>query len=342
VPAILIEVAMSLRVAVLSLISGLCALPAVALCTGDSLLDRLTPAERARLDTVAAATPFAEGLFWTATRGDTTLTLIGTMHIHDPRHDALRDTVAAAVRGADLVLVEATPQEEAEMQAAMAADPGIMLITEGPTLIDQLDAATWAQISEALLARQIPPFMAAKFQPWFLMLNLSVPPCAMPDLAAGKRGLDHIIMDIAAQAQVPLQPLEPWETLIEVFATGTPAEQIDLLRMGLLPPEIEAEVFVALLDGYFAGRVAEVWELSHIALDYVPGLDPAEAEVMFAETEALLLTGRNKAWIPVIKAAADGRGQVVVAVGAAHLPGDAGVLRLLEAEGWTVSPFAQR
>ena len=54
-----------------------CATTAVATCDGASFFDRLTPAERALLDERVGATPFAEGLLWTAMRGATTLTLVG-------------------------------------------------------------------------------------------------------------------------------------------------------------------------------------------------------------------------------------------------------------------------
>jgi uncharacterized protein YbaP (TraB family) len=47
------------------------------------------------------------------------------------------------------------------------------------------------------------------------------------------------------------------------------------------------------------------------------------------------LTRRNQAWLPVIEAARS----LVVAAGAAHLPGEGGLLRLLKRAGWAVEPL---
>jgi uncharacterized protein YbaP (TraB family) len=51
--------------------------------------------------------------------------------------------------------------------------------------------------------------------------------------------------------------------------------------------------------------------------------------------EASLMTERNRAWIPVIEAAA-AEGPVLAAFGALHLSGNDGVLALLERRGFTL------
>ncbi|EAR51471.1 hypothetical protein OG2516_17161 [Oceanicola granulosus HTCC2516] len=307
---------------------------AVAACGGPSLLDDLTAAESATLAEAVAETPYGTGLLWRATRDGREVTLLGTMHIHDPRHAALLEQVRPLIAAADEVLLEVTPREEAAMQAAIRDEPERIIITEGPTLPELVDAATWEVLSEAAAARQVPPFMAAKFQPWYLSLTLGVPPCAMPDLAAGLRGLDHLVMREAEAQGVPLRALEPWDTLFTLFDAGTMDEQIALLIYAAGPPELQTSTFVGMLDGYFDGRIAEVWELSRIATYRTPGLDRATADALIALTEERLLEQRNRAWLPVIEAA--GPGPVLVAVGAAHLPGESGLLTLLAEAGWRI------
>jgi uncharacterized protein YbaP (TraB family) len=51
-----------------------------------------------------------------------------------------------------------------------------------------------------------------------------------------------------------------------------------------------------------------------------------------------MINRRNRAWVPVISAAAT-KGPLVVAFGALHLSGSEGVLNLLVQDGWAVAPL---
>ncbi|MDP5362384.1 MAG: TraB/GumN family protein [Paracoccaceae bacterium] len=318
----------------LALLTGL---PAAAQCVGDSYLDQLTDGQQAALEQAVQNMPFAEGLLWTATQGARTLTIIGTMHIYDPRLEEIRAKVSEPVTKADIILLEATPEEEAQLQDLLVTDPGRLFIVDGPTLPDLLDEATWTLIADAATQRGIPAFMAAKMQPWYLSLMLAIPSCAMSDMVAGASGLDHMISADATAAGVPLQALEPYTTLFDIFQSDSIAEQVDLLRVNLLAPDLQQKMFVAMLDRYFAEDIGRLWEMSRIALEDVPGLDPAEGAAMFTEMQDALLDQRNRNWIPVITDAAQTHDNIVIAVGAAHLIGDQGILRLLENEGWTIT-----
>lgn len=316
---------------------ALLGLPAAAQCTGDSYLDQLTQAQQAALTDRVTDMPFAEGLVWTATKGDATITVIGTMHIYDPRLEPIRAKVADQVAGAGLVLLEATAKEESQLQDLIVTEPGRIFIVDGPTLPELLDDTTWELIADAATQRSIPAFMAAKMQPWYLSLMLAIPGCAMADVVAGARGLDHMIQDDATAAGVPLQALEPYTTLFDIFQTDTIDEQVDLLRVNLLAPDIQQSMFVAMLDRYFAQDVGRLWEMSRLAMADLPGVDPQEAAAMFNEMQDALLDTRNRNWMPVIAKASAAHDRIVVAVGAAHLIGEAGILQLLENDGWVLN-----
>ncbi len=321
----------------LATVFSLFALPVAAQCVGDNYLDRLTQTQQAELSAAVADLPYAEGLVWTAEKDKTTLTIVGTMHIHDPRLEGTRARVADVVTRADLVLLEATPKEEAALQELIVNDPGRIFIVDGPTLPEMLDAETWGLIADAATDRSIPAFMAAKMQPWYLSLMLSIPGCAMPEMMAGARGLDQMIIDDASAAGVPMQAIEPFTTLFEIFDADPIDEQVDMLRLSLLAPERQQQMFVAMLDRYFAEDVGRLWEMSRLALADVPGLDPAEGARLFAQMQDGLLDGRNRKWMPVIFDAAAANDDVVIAVGAAHLIGKVGILQLLEDDGWVLT-----
>lgn len=315
----------------------LAGLPAAAECTGVNYLDQLDAQQTAALDAAVADMPYAQGLIWHAQKGGREITLAGTMHIYDRRLEPLRDMLYPVVTTTDLVLLEATPAEERALQEFMTTQPDVLFITEGPTLPEILDEPTWELIANAVRERNIPAFMAAKMQPWYLSMVLSIPPCASDDLLAGNRGLDAMIIEDATGASVPMQALEPFTTLFDIFQNDSVEDQIAMLRVGLGAPDQQEQIFVATLDRYFARDVGRLWELSRIAMADVPGVTLQEATALFAETEQALLIDRNIAWMPVINAATTQHDDIVVAAGAAHLVGKYGLLQLLENDGWTLT-----
>ena len=316
-------------------------IPAVgaAQCAGPSFLGQMSDEDRAELTALAEATPYGTGLMWEATRNGKRLTIIGTMHLPDPRHAALLDRVAPLWETADVLLVEATYEDQAAMQAFMASDPSVMVITEGPTLPERLDPDVWAAIAQAAADRNVPGFMAAKMQPWFLTMTLSVPPCAMAALASAQTGLDGMLMNEASARDILVASLEPWQSMFALLSSGTFDEQIAALEMSLLDVPTHEAITVALKDLYFAETTAQVWHITQFTRDLIPDMDDATFEAQLAELEKALLVDRNADWIPVITEATAANDHVVAAFGAAHLIKDTGVLALLEADGWTITHF---
>ncbi|SFR56264.1 hypothetical protein SAMN04488005_2911 [Yoonia tamlensis] len=327
---------MFLRATLTALFATL-SLPAAAACDGESYLDQLTPSEQQQLATATAAVPFGQGLVWDAQKGNQSLLIIGTMHIYDDRLNALMITLTSSIASADLLLVEATPDDQTALQQLMITDPSQLFLTSGPGLPDLLDEETWDLLAQAAADRSIPGFMMAKMQPWYASLMLSMPPCAMADVVAGRLGLDHMIMNVADEAGVPMQSLEAFTTLFAAFQSETLEDQIAYLRMGLLSADMQRPIFVAMLDQYFTKDIAGLWEMSRLTLNDLPGMDVQTANELFAQTQEAILDERNRNWIPVITQASETHDNVIVAAGAAHLIGENGILNLLQNEGWTVT-----
>ncbi|SFS20303.1 TraB/GumN family protein [Yoonia litorea] len=320
-------------------ISTLFAAPVAAQCLGESYFDTMSAAQRAALDAQVADMPYAEGLTYEATRGDDRLVIVGTMHIYDPRLEIIRARIIEEVRNADLVMLEATAKEEQQLQEMISRNPELIFIVDGPTLPERLDEETWQMILAAAAERNIPSFMAAKMQPWYLSLMIAIPTCAMGDMLNGAQGLDKMIAADARAAGVPRQAVEPYTTLFSLFEDAPVEEQIDMLRVNMLSPDLQRGMFVAMLDRYFAEDVGRLWEMGRIAMADLPNVSPEEGMAMFDEMEESLLKTRNRNWIPVITEATEAYDNIVVAVGAGHLIGQEGVLQLLENEGWQITRF---
>ena len=313
--------------------------PVAAQCAGNDLRDTLGPDEQARLEAALTDVPFPQGNHWKATREDATIHLIGTMHLADPRLEGPVERLQDTVESADLLLLEMTDEDEAALQQRLSTDPSILLMSDA-SLPDLLSDDQWATMSDALSARGLPPFMAARFQPWYVSVVLAVPPCAaITELSAG--GMDARIEEIAKSAGIPRAALEDVNTIFDVFADQPRDVQVDMMLSALVDPVISEDLFATLLASYFDEAHAEGWAVSAILAERYSPIDTSSAADIFATMEKELLIDRNRAWIPVLLDAAKSNDVVVAAFGAAHLPGENGILALLQSEGFTLEqlPF---
>ncbi len=307
---------------------------AAPVCEGQDLIAAMTPEARQRLRDAADAVPFATGNFWRATRDGMRVTMLGTYHLDDPRHDALIAAVGPELDAASVLLVEAGAKEEAELMALLASDPSSILAPDGPTLVETLPPEEWQKLAQAMRDRGIPPFMASRFRPWYVTVLLSVPPCALAAAAAGN-GLDNRLMTRAEAGGIPVTALEPFDTALKLFDGMDAEAQLAMIRSTLALEEQAADQMATLAATYFSQDSRMIWEYSRYATQSLPGMTPEIVDAEFAKMETALMNNRNQAWIPVIEAAA-AKGPVFAAFGALHLSGDEGVLTLLQARGWTV------
>ncbi len=317
------------------LLAGLAATPSAADCNGVNLIAALPAAEAIALRAQTAQIPYANGLFWRAERGDQVIYLIGTFHLDDPRHVAARAKLAPVLDGVSALLVEAGPEEEAALKARLAKDPSLMIASEGPTLRESLPEAEWQQLAAAMQARGVPAFMVAKLRPWYLTMLLGIPACNMTALADGGNGLDRQLITEAEARALPIQSLEPYDTIFGIFDALPQDDQREMITSALAMEPRSADFAVTLADSYFAEEGRLIWDFMRSEALKLPGATPEKVAQEYDLTEEVLMKQRNRAWIPVIEAASE-KAPVLVAFGALHLSGQQGVLALLERDGFTL------
>ncbi len=309
-------------------------------CAGADLIASLPEERRAAIAAATETAPYPRGNFWRATRNGQIVTLLGTYHLDDPRHEPIVAAVVPTLDDAKTLLVEAGPEEEKALLAAMAKDPSLMLVPQGePTLVQLLPAEEWDLLAQAMRDRGMPPFMAARFRYWYISMLLAMPPCAMnPALAAG--GLDKRLIARAEAQGIAVRALEPWDTALGIFDAMPADAQISMIRSTLALEGTAEDYMETLSAAYFAEESRLIWEFMRDVSYRLPGETRDKVDREFAETEEALMSSRNRAWIPVIEAAA-AEGPVVAAFGALHLSGQDGVLALLERDGWKLErlPF---
>lgn len=320
----------------ISIFICLMALPASSQhCGTRDLIAELSAEDRTRLDALVAPHPYADGTIWRAEKPGSSVIVVGTLHIPDPRFEKIVERLTPEIKAADLLILEASSEDELAMQALSATEPEMFFLTEGPTLIDILTEAEWNMAKDRLAGLGIPGFLAAKFQPWYLSMTLAIPPCAMVAMQAGEKGLDRQLEQIALNAGIGLATLDDVRALLKLFSDEPLEKQLDGLRITLESTADGDAMTSTLIASYFDGRVREGWEFGRIQIEDAGIENGAE---LFEEVNQALLEDRNIGWEPKIAELVEGK-RVVIAVGAAHLSGETGVLRSLERAGYQLQLF---
>lgn len=304
-------------------------------CGTRNLIDELNEADKARLAALVEPHAYPEGVLFKAEKPGSTVIVAGTIHIPDPRLDPMVERLQSEVTAADVLILEASSEDEEGIATLAASNPDLFFITEGPTLIDLLSEEEWNMVTDRLDDIGIPGFLAAKFQPWYLSMTLAIPKCALALVQSGAKGLDRQLEVIANDAGVPIATLDDTEAVLRIFADEPIEKQLDGLRIGLEMQSDGDASTSTMIEGYFDGRVRETWEYGRLLLEESDLPNGAE---MFDEVNQALLLDRNQTWEPEIIRIVDGK-TAVLAVGAAHLSGETGVLRALERAGYEVSPL---
>jgi hypothetical protein len=311
---------------------------AVPLCAGSDLLEQLKaddPAAYSALFQRAHTVANPQGRFWRVSRGGVAPSyLFGTYHDTEIARQPLDPAVARVLSGARLMLVEVTEEEQARMKARIASDPSFIIDAASPGLFRQLSAAERAAAEKMLAKRGVTLAIADKLRPWMLFSLISVPQCTLTEMKQGQPALDTLLMSKASEADVPVVGMETYEQAIGALAS-IPAETMnEILLETLRDLSGEEDARRTAIGLYQAGEIAAIWEFSILTAADTIGM--ARSRVIFAQFAAALIDARNRAWMKVMLPEIE-RGNVFAAFGAAHLPGEPGIIELLRARGFEVT-----
>ena len=311
-----------------------------AQCSGTDIRPQLDSSAQADLARYVAHMPYAQGNHWRAEKDGEVLTVIGTMHFSDPRMDAITSGLTDEITTSGLLLLEATSEDAAAFEQLLSADPALILLADG-LLSDHLAAPAWQSVTERLGMMGLSPEVAAQLRPWYAAIMMGLPDCLLTSADAAY-GLDKRLEDIARQSGTPVRSLEPADTIVRLFDALSFAEQVEMLEMTTLQRDDIADQTASLIEAYFEESATEGWMLGKVLAARANALPADQVDRMFDQMTDIFLTKRNHNWIPVIlEAAANEAAPITVAVGAAHLGGEHGLLKLLADQGFTLTrhPF---
>ncbi|WP_169054158.1 TraB/GumN family protein [Nitratireductor sp. XY-223] len=306
-------------------------------CRGDNLVEALArdnPELLAGIREKAAEIPNGNSLLWRIERdGSAPSWLFGTMHATDPRVLEMSEAARAAFDSAGTVVVESS--EITDLEGAMASlmtDPSLTMLDAGTTLQSLLEEADLAEVEAVLKERGVPITFVSRMQPWMVFSLISVPECELARRAQGVSFLDKQLADDALHGGKTLAGLETLKEQLSVLSELPLDVQAQLLADTATLGDLLEDVTATMTELYLDGQIGMIMPLVEATT-----IESGAAETgAYAEFEKNLVLKRNHTMaervLPMLE-----EGNAFVAVGALHLPGDEGLVKLLRERGYTVT-----
>ena len=260
-------------------------------------------------------------LYWAISRdGEPAGYLLGTIHSEDPRVLEFPEPFIGQLNANRYFAMEMVPDL-----------PTLSLLTEymhyqdGTRLADVIGAERFAKLGEVLGAYQVPPDWIEKMKPWAAMMTLSVPPPQSGFF------MDFSLSLRAAGAGLKVTGLETLEQQLSFLEDMPMEQQLELLDHALEEYGSVDDVHRELVDAYLVGDLVQ---LTALAEEQMAGLTPDARDYFMQQGIDVRNHRMMDSLLPIM---ADG--SVFVAVGALHLPGEAGLIALLRENGFTLEPM---
>lgn len=247
----------------------------------------------------------------------TTSYMYGTMHIIEADYYHFTDKMQEEIESSEAIIMEVggmpNPLETLEMMKLDSGDiRGIFTPEQMRIIVDFFDKKLKME-PDAFFA------MYGEMKPFFIMQAIT-----QNYFEGETESYDLDIMAIAGSKQIPLIGLETMQEQLGFF------DQI--------PTEDMAKMVVQSIEDYDKEKKNTAKMMKIYADQKVDKLIPLlnKQSPEFMEFEDIFLYNRNKAWIPKIMAEIKDK-KCFIAVGAAHLFGEDGLIDLLEKEGLTLT-----
>lgn len=258
------------------------------------------------------------GLLWGISKpGIPPSYLFGTIHSEDPGVINLPAPVQQALDESDTIVLELLMDKEAMRYSATA-----MLMMDGRLLPEVIGQSLYDRVVSVVATRGITEPVLSRMKPWAVAVTLSVP--------AQKTGqvLDMALYQEALEQGKAVKGLETMQEQLDLFDSMPEADQITLLSDALeYFPELDA-MYQQMLVAY---RARDLGALMQINESYKEQGDQQMAD----DFQRRVIDERNRRMAERAQSILQ-TGKAFIAVGALHLPGETGLLNLLEQQGYRI------
>ncbi len=260
---------------------------------------------------------YADALLWKVSKDNLEPSyLFGTIHVSDPKIVNLPQAVSSTLNASDIFVMEAIPELEETLKLTQ-----MMFFDDGRTLKDYIDDVLFNKTAEILKNYQLTVEAVMFMKPWaaFLVMNYPVNQ-GMP--------LDLELLTTAQQNGAEIYGLESLSEQGDIFSTMELETQVQLLLDTVCNYEVVSSEFELMKSLYLAR------DLNGLIVN--SNKYSLSQETIYKDLVKRLLTDRNYIMADRMQTVLE-KGNAFIAIGAMHLPGDEGVLSLLDKQGYQIT-----
>jgi len=320
-----------MRFITLLLLAVTIAATANARCRGKDLYKKESAAFRAAVQKATAKHPFSKGRYWEVSKNGKTSWIIGTIHLEDNRTKDVPSFFAKKIRNARLLQKEVTATLGYEIHLAGQALREKRKNKQHAPVKSYFSDAEWKLIVSFARKKGISAAELVKHTPESIRNILASPACS------SKRYyyLDKKVEWAARKIGVAVQPLDSLNSLVNLEYKQHFNDNFYIAVAKSLLPKLKhsADGIETTVQMYRRDETMLIWEY-HLA-DARRSLPPSVVSKIHRETYGMLIIDRNRLWMRNILPQV-AKGNVVIAVGAMHLPGKHGLIYQLHQKGFSV------
>ncbi|MCG8324089.1 MAG: TraB/GumN family protein [Thiotrichales bacterium] len=288
------------------------------LLAGEKELEQQCAPYRQKLPAVDPETidySYTDGLLWKITKGETTSYLFGTMHTQDQRYTDVPPQVRLAMSGTDIFLTE-VEQDQAAGRVFLDA----IYRDNGPSLDQQLHPELFGLLKFKAEKYGIPEDKVAHLRPWAAFSLIGRP---RPNRALT---LDQVLINYAFSRNQRVEALETMQELVSSLDRIPAGDQLEILSDTLCNHEKILKNSWELLQMYIRADLRGIVTMNAQA---------HRDENVYRRFTGIMVEQRNLRMLDRMLPYFE-QGDAFAAVGASHLPGKTGLLKLLVRKGFTV------
>jgi len=259
---------------------------------------------------------------WRIHDGDSTVYIFGSLHILPQSFKWRAPEIEDAIASSDIFVFEVpTGEETTARQKEFIVKNG--LLPRGGSLRKVLNRMEYETYSRILLGAGLKPEHFTRYRPWLAAVVVGLAYVHRRDITM-LSGVDDEIIEYAQSGGKELRYLETIEDQMKLLVMGDDIDQVRALKRQLVSLPEAATHTEDLVQTWARGDMKRFANL--IERDFAGHV----------EAQDLLISNRNRSWVPSVAELLESGKTAMVTVGAAHVGGPKGLISLLCAAGHDV------